>query len=150
MPLFTGFRIAASGMAAQRVRMEVVSSNLANAQTTRTAAGGPYQRQEPVFQAVPVVEDPSEDITVSLDPRGPEHALRAVDVPEVAADPTLGPLVWDPDHPDADADGNVRMPNVEVVEEVVDLITASRSFEANVQAFQTLRDMVDRSLEIGR
>lgn len=142
MALITGLDIASSGMSAQRVRLNLVSSNLANAQTTRTEDGGPYRRRDPVFQATRVTVDPAASET--------ERALRSVQVASVATDETLGPLVWDPDHPDADADGNVRMPNVNPAEEMVNLITASRSFEANAQAFMTLRDLIDRVLDLGR
>ena len=141
--MFKGFKIAASGMAAQRVRLNVVSSNLANARTTRTDEGGPYKRREPVFSAtLASAADPSRD---------PGSAsLRGVRVFDVATDEEEGALIHDPDHPDADEEGNVRMPNVNVVEEMVDMITAARSFEANVQAFQALKDMTQRSLDIGR
>ncbi len=141
--MFTGLEIAASGMAAQRSRLHVVSSNLANASTTRTEDGGPYRRQEPVFET-----DLSAADLDGGDPAG--AALRAVRVAEVREDESPGPVVYDPDHPDADEDGNVQLPNVNPVEEMVDMITAARSFEANVQSFQTLRQMSVRALDIGR
>ncbi|MCP3861244.1 MAG: flagellar basal body rod protein FlgC [Phycisphaeraceae bacterium] len=130
-----GFDILSSGMSAQRARLHTVSSNLANAHTTRTEDGGPYQRRDPVFETMLMGEDPD--------------AL-GVRVAEVREDQSLGPLIHDPSHPDADADGNVRLPNVNVVEEMVDMMTASRSFEANTQAFQTLRDMVRDAIALGR
>ena len=141
--MFKGFRIAASGMSAQRTRLNVVSSNLANARTTRTEEGGPYKRREPVFSTtLASVADPSRDPGAA--------ALRGVQIQDVATDESEGAVVYDPQHPDADEEGNVRMPNVNVVEEMADMITASRSFEANVQAFQALKDMAQRSLDIGR
>ncbi len=136
MPIVKGFDILSSGMSAQRARLNLVSSNLANAHTTRTEGGGAYQRRDPVFETLMMRE---------ADP----DAL-GVRVAEVREDPTLGPLVHDPGHPDADADGNVRLPNVNVVEEMVDMMSASRSFEANTQAFQTLRDMVGEAITLGR
>ena len=139
--MFKGFRIAASGMSAQRVRLNLVSSNLANANTTRTEDGGPYKRLRPVFSTL--VEGGSE-------PDTPDAALRGVEVVEIDKDEREGALVHNPSHPDADEDGNVRMPNVNVMEEMVDMMTASRSFEANVQAFTSLKEMVVRSLDIGR
>tara|TARA_B100000405_G_scaffold163044_1_gene113764 strand:+ start:979 stop:1398 length:420 start_codon:yes stop_codon:yes gene_type:complete len=139
--MFKGFRIAASGMSAQRVRLNLVSSNLANANTTRTEEGGPYKRLRPVFSTL--VEGASE-------PDTPDAALRGVEVVEIDKDEREGALVHNPSHPDADEDGNVRMPNVNVMEEMVDMMTASRSFEANVQAFTSLKEMVVRSLDIGR
>ncbi|MGM0577168.1 MAG: flagellar basal body rod protein FlgC [Myxococcota bacterium] len=143
--MLKGFSIAAAGMSAQRVRMNLVSSNLANVSTTRTEGGGPYQRKEAIFRTTYASgADPFEE------PPPAEEALRGVEVSEVRRDATEGPLVWDPDHPDADEDGNVRMPNVNAVEEMVDMITASRSFEANATSFQTLRDMAVRALQIGR
>lgn len=135
--MFPGFRVAASGMSAQRARLNVVSGNLANAQTTRTEEGGPYARRIPVFEAV------------DFDPEG-EAGVQGVEVVEVTRDEREGPLVYDPSHPDADADGNVRLPNVSVVEEMVDMVTASRSFEANAQSFLVLRDMVQRAIDMGR
>lgn len=142
--MFKGFHIAASGMAAQRHRVHLVGSNLANVSTTRAEDGGPYQRKEAIFR----VSVPPDDPEAVRDPA--EEALRGVYVDEVAEDTSPGPLIYDPGHPDADADGNVRLPNVNPMEEMVDLITASRSFEANVQSFQVLRDLMNRSLEIGR
>lgn len=138
MPVNTGFRILASGMSAQRTRLHITASNLANAHTTRTAEGGPYQRKDPVFEAT------------ILDEMKPDSGLSQVKVNEIATDESIGPILYNPSHPDADADGNVQMPNVSVVEETVNMVNASRSFEANVQAFQTLRDMAAKSLEIGR
>ena len=143
MSLFDGLAIAGSGMAAQRFRMNTIASNLANARTTRTPAGGPYRRMDPVFVAAPVEQD--DPFAETLD-----AVLRGVQVAGVVRDPGPFQLVYDPGHPDADANGYVRMPNVQVVEEMVNLVTASRSFEANVQTFQTLRDMMLRAIEIGR
>ncbi|MFT7582991.1 MAG: flagellar basal-body rod protein FlgC [Myxococcota bacterium] len=133
--MMKGFAILSSGMSAQRVRLNTVSSNLANAQTTRTEDGGPYKRQRPIFEPVPIAGD--------------AHAA-GVRVTDIVKDETPGMVLHDPDHPDADADGLVHMPNVNVVEEMVDMMTASRSFEANAQAFQTLREMVQQALSIGR
>lgn len=134
MSMIRGFEILASGLSAQRTRLNAVSSNLANSETTRTAAGGPYQRLLPIFEELPATGN---------EPSG-------VRVAGIQKDPTPGPTIYDPGHPDAGADGYVKMPNVNVVEEMVDMMTASRSFEANVQAFQTLRDMVQQSLNLGK
>jgi len=135
--------VAASGMSAQRLRMGVTSSNLANANTTRTPEGGPYRRRDPIFAAAPL---PGEDgFAAALD-----GELTACDVEEVRE--STGPLelVYDPFHPDADADGYVSLPDVNVVEEMVDMVTASRSYEANATAFELMRSMLQRALEIGR
>ena len=138
MPVATGLRILGTAMSAQRTRLHVTASNLANASTTRTPDGGPYKRKDPVFLADPVA---------GLEP---EDGLNTVVVDEIVTDETEGPMKYEPDHPDANDDGYVRMPNVNVVEETVNMVTASRSFEANVQAFQTLREMAAKALEIGR
>jgi len=131
--MIKGFGILSSGMSAQRERLDLVGSNLANANTTRTQEGGPYRRRVAIFEALGDDQNPS-----------------GVAVSEVRLDQNPGPVVYDPSHPDADADGMVHMPNVNVVEEMVDMMTASRSFEANSQAFQTLRDMVSQSINLGR
>lgn len=133
MSIVKGFDILGSGLSAQRTRLNTVSSNLANAETTRTAEGGPYVRRLPIFQTVEM---------------GDEGA--GVAVTGIEKDPTPGPMIFDPGHPDAGPDGYVKMPNVNVVEEMVDMMTAARSFEANVQAFQTLRDMVQQALNLGK
>ncbi len=134
MSIVKGFDILGSGMSAQRTRLDTVSSNLANAGTTRTAEGGPYVRRVPIFSAVDEGDD----------------GLGGVAVEGIEEDARPGPLVYDPGHPDARPDGYVAMPNVNVVEEMVDMMTAARSFEANVQAFQTLRDMVQQALTLGK
>lgn len=133
MSIVKGFDILGSGMSAQRTRLNTVSSNLANAETTRTAEGGPYARRVPVFEAIEEGE-----------------ADAGVRVSNIETDPVPGPMVYDPGHPDAGPDGYVKMPNVNVVEEMVDMMTAARSFEANVQAFQTLRDMVQQAMNLGK
>ena len=133
MSIVKGFDILASGMSAQRTRLNAVSSNLANSETTQTVAGGPYQRKVPIFEAV-----------------GDDGEQAGVRVLGIENDPAPGPMVYQPTHPHANAEGYVQMPNVNVVEEMVDMMTASRSFEANVQAFQTLRDMVQQALNLGK
>lgn len=139
MSFMKSMDVLSSGMHAQRVRLDTVSTNLANAETTRTADGGAYQRQEVSFRAVPV------------DGRDFDAALKSVEVERVKNAPVPTRMVYDPSHPDADpASGMVEMPNVNVVEEMVDLMTATRSFEANVTAFEALRQMVNKAMEIGR
>ena len=135
MSMIKGFGISSSGMSAQRARLDVVASNLANANTTRTEEGGAYARRVPVFEAI-------------VD--GDGDAPGGVALSEVRTDRNPGPVVFDPGHPDADAQGQVQLPNVNVVEEMVDMMTAARSFEAIVQAFQTLRDLVQQSINLGR
>lgn len=133
--------IAVSGMLAQRVRMVVTASNIANSQTTRTVDGGPYQRRDPVFE--------SRTVEGGFGP-ALDGALRTVEVPRVEIDPRPGPTRFDPGHPDADADGYVRMPNVDLVEEMTNMMSAQRAFEANLLALRKAREMGDAALRIGK
>jgi flagellar basal-body rod protein FlgC len=140
--MFTGFRILSSGMSAQRTRLNVTSSNLANAQTTRSEEGGAYRRKDPVFAAIALE---------GLDSNNPANGeLVSVEVTDIVSDDSPLPMVFDPGHPDADENGYVEMPNVNVIEEMVEMVTASRSFEANATAFQTLRDMMARAIDLGK
>jgi flagellar basal-body rod protein FlgC len=136
MDFFTALHISGSGLSAERTRLNIASSNLANAETTRTAEGGPYKRLDPVFQAV----------SATGEPNGPQ----GVTVAQVAADQTPGKRVYSPGHPDADPDGFVTMPNVNPVHEVVNLLSASRGYEANSTAVETLKQMATKALEILR
>ena len=138
MSISTGMNILSKGMSAQRVRVNLVASNLANANTTKTAEGGPYKRKDPIFQAIDLAGDDT------------NQGLASVEIADISTDNSPGPKVYDPDHPDADDEGMVEMPNVNTVEEMVNMMTAQRSFEANVQAFQTLRDMSQRAIDLGR
>ena len=142
MSMFTGFRILGSGMSAQRTRLNVTSSNLANANTTRTEDGGAYRRRDPVFKAIGL-----EDVNAS-EPIA--NAMQEVSVTEIAMDDAPLPVVFDPGHPDADGNGYVTMPNVNVVEEMVHMTTSARSFEANATAFQTLKQMMHRAIDMGK
>lgn len=132
MDLFTAMDISASGMRAQRTRINMISSNIANAQTTRTPEGGPYKRRDVVFR-----ENPFEGV------------LSSVEVASIAIDPTPGKTVYDPGNPDADEQGHVTLPNVNLMEEMVNMIGASRAFEANSTAVKTLSDMALKALQIG-
>jgi flagellar basal-body rod protein FlgC len=141
--LLTAMDVIASGLDAQRTRMNLVASNLANAQTTRTAQGGPYRRLDPVLAARPL------PFAQAL--RDPVAAqVRTVDVVAVVEDSSPPHLVHDPGHPDADAKGNVAYPNIKLVEQMVHLIAAARAYEANVTAMQSVRGMAERALGIGR
>lgn len=133
MDLFTAMDISASGLRAQRTRMNVISSNLANAQTTRVEGGGPYKRRDVVVRAKPF-----------------EEVLYSVDVEAVTEDPSPGRRIYDPSHPDADEDGYVIMPNVNIMEELVNMINATRAFEANTTAVKAQMDMALKALNIGR
>ena len=139
---FSALEVAASGLSAERTRMNTIASNLANARTTRTAEGGPYKRLDPVFEATQlgggVVGGPN------------ESAVSLVTVPRIQQDTRDPQLVYEPGHPDADAKGYVRYPNVNVVEEMVNMITASRAYEAGVTSVESIKAMAKSALGIGR
>ncbi len=134
--------ISASGLSAEQLRMEVVANNIANAYSTRTPGGGPFRRQDVVFATV--LKD-----RLHGGPRGSQGfaGVRAVDVVD---DPSEFSRVFNPGHPDADQDGYVSMPNVRLPVEMVNLITASRAYEANLKALQLHRQMKQQALTIGR
>ena len=144
MDFATAMHIASTGLSAQRVRMNVISSNLANVETTRTAEGGPYRRKDPVFQSVPM----DQEFDRLMDSEFGDQ-VRTVRVAEIRQDRGEPRRVYDPEHPDSDIDGYVAMPNINVVEEMVNMITAWRTYEANVTAVQTLKSMAARALMIG-
>jgi flagellar basal-body rod protein FlgC len=133
--------IAASGLSAQRARMTVTASNLANAESTRSADGGPYRRREVVFAARPLAGGFRDEI---------DRALRSVEVQRVVEDPRPPVTRHQPGHPDADAEGNVRLPRVAPVEEFANMLSASRSFEANLMVLRKAREMGQAALQIGR
>jgi flagellar basal-body rod protein FlgC len=136
---------SAAGLNAQRIRMNLISHNLANANTTRTAEGGPYRRKEAVFETV----DPPTEFREALQSRMDAY-LKQVQVSEIHEDNRPPIRKYDPTHPDADKSGYVAMPNINVVEEMVNMMSASRSYEANVTAIKTTKDMAMTALEIGR
>lgn len=142
---FDALDVSASALSAERLRMNTISSNLANAQTTRTPEGGPYRRKDPVFEA-----QPQRSFASELQGQMGEVPLHQVKVVDVISDPRAPKLVHNPEHPDADADGNVAYPNVNTMEEMVNLMTASRTYEANVTAINVSRSMMNKALEIGR
>lgn len=142
----TGMRVSSSGMAAQRMRMNTIASNIANINTTQTPEGGPYRRKDVVFEAMPDAKNFGEIIT-STDPAG---SFQRVQVTDVISDRKAPLLKYEPDHPDANADGYVAYPNINLMEEMTNMIQASRSYEANVTALQASKDMALSALEIGR
>ncbi len=139
------FKINGSGMKAQMMRMEVHSSNIANINSTRTPEGGPYRRKEVTFEAVPMNNDFN-----SLLKDATQETSVGVEVTRVSDDPSPFRRKYDPNHPDAGPDGYVLYPNVDVVAEMVDLQEASRSYEANISAIVTLKNMIAKTFEIGR
>lgn len=147
MGLFDAIDIAGSGLAAERLRMDVTAENLANAQTTRTAEGGAYQRKEVVLQEAGGSFGAM--LTGAMGGVRAVDAARGVEVGAIVSDPNTR-QVFDPSHPDANPDGYVEMPNVNPVTEMVDLISASRSYEANVTAMQSAKTMFTKTLDLLR
>lgn len=149
MDLISAMEVSASGLSAQRTRLNVIAQNLANAQTTRTADGGPYRRQITVFKAVPFVAHlkramDGPDYRPGKDPR------HGVLVEEIKSDQSDFKRIYDPTHPDADEAGYVLYPNVDVVVEMTNMINAHRSYEANVAVISASKSMALKALEIGR
>ena len=144
MSFFKAMEISSSGLAAQRLRMNALSANLANAQTTRTEEGGPYKRRDVVFTAVPTAE-----FGDYLD-EAYGAQLQKVRVSDIHEDTKAPRRAYDPGHPDADENGYVNMPNVQVMTEMVNMIAATRAFEANTTALNEAKQMALKSLEIGR
>ena len=147
MGLFGSLDISASALSAERLRMDVTAENLANAQSTRTASGGPYRRKEVVTEATGDSGFAGALASARQSGGGPQGGVR---VSGIVEDQTPNRLVYDPSHPDANAQGYVSMPNVNPVTEMVDLISASRSYEANVTAMQTSKQMFTKTLDLLR
>ncbi len=147
--VFSGMDISASGLTGERLRMEVAANNIANQNTTRTAEGGPYQRKQVTFSAeLDQIMAPGGRMTR----RGADamQALKGVKVVGVTSDTTPGDRIYDPGHPDADESGQVRQSNVNVSREMVDLVTASRAYEANLKSLETFRQMTEQALSLLR
>jgi len=144
--LFKAIDASASGLTAQRLRLDLIADNIANISTTRTAEGGPYRRRVPVFV-------PQNNGALSFQTelnRALEWGSGGPRVAAVIEDPRPGPLNYDPSHPDARADGFVEMPNVNVVTEMSNMIAATRAYDANVTVMNAAKDIAQRALEIGR
>ena len=140
MAFLSSMNIVASGMTAQQLRLDVVAENVTNSTTTRTEAGGPYRRKMVVFQSVAGRDDFRAAMARAADGLTPN-----------AGAPTAGGVrVYDPTHPDANEDGYVEMPNVDMVKEMTDAMAATQAYSANVTAFNTLKSVVAKGLEIGR
>ena len=147
MGLFDAIGSSATGMQAERVRMDVVSENLANAETTKGADGQPYRRKEVVLQEAGSAGTSFASILSGIAPGAPTHGVKVAGIVE---DGTALKRIYDPGHPDADKSGYVTMPNVNTVTEMTDLISASRAYEANVTAMQTAKTMFSKTLDILR
>lgn len=142
MNIMPGLDTTSSALQAEKLRLDIVGQNIANAHTTRGPDGKPYARQ--------IVSFESKLMELGLRQDGTMAYGQGVSVRDVVDDPTLGPLIHNPGHPDADERGMVRLPNVNVTHEMVDLISASRSYEANLQVVRTSKQMAEQALKIGR
>ena len=142
--LFSAMDVSASALTAQRRRLELLVMNLANAQTTKTPEGGPYRRKDVVFESQSV--EPFWKVLAEAE----QEPLEGVRVKEVITDTKPPVLLYQPNHPDADPQGYVAFPNVNPMEEMANVMAARRSYEANVRAFEAIRELVRRSLEIAR
>lgn len=145
MDFSKAMRISSSGLSAQRMRMNTISSNIANVNTTRTPEGGPYRRKDVVFEAVPDARNFGEILTSK-----PDSELQRVQVTDVTVDRGAPIPKYEPDSPEADENGYVYYPNINLMEEMTNMIQATRSYEANVSAMQATKDMALSALEIGR
>ena len=143
MNIFSSLRISSSGLSAERLRMDVIADNIANAETTRTSKGGPFRRKIVSFE-----ENLSRELNNQTNKFEPK--LKGVKASKISEDQSELRKVYDPSHPDANADGYVMMPNVNILNEMIDLIAASRAFEANVTAINAEKQMAMKALEIGR
>jgi flagellar basal-body rod protein FlgC len=144
MDFLSAMQIGASGLTAQRKRMDTIASNLANIETTRTPEGGPYKRKDVMFTALPLTE-----FSTKLSDAMSEQ-VRLVKVSEVVEDQSPPTMVFNPNHPDANKEGYVAMPNINLMEEMVNLINATRSFEANIQSINAAKSMALRAIDLGR
>lgn len=147
MGLFDAIDIAGSGLTAERLRMDVTAENLANAQTTRGADGQPYRRKEVVLQEAQGANAFASTLAGAM---GRDRSVKGVEVAAVVEDQAPNRRIYDPGHPDADGEGYVEMPNVNTVTEMVELISSSRGYEANVTSMQTAKQMFTRTLDILR
>src|ERR1700678_1541241 len=145
--VFAPFSISASALTAERLRMDVISNNIANANTTRTDEGGPYIRQRVVFSPRFHVTPTFSSFFPTMTPDGLPAGVR---VTGIQKDASPVKMVYDPGHPDANAEGYVAYPNVNAVNEMVDLISASRSYEANITAFNATKSMALEAMSIGK
>jgi flagellar basal-body rod protein FlgC len=145
MSLFSAISVSASGMDAQRTRAEILVENLANSETTRTPEGGPYRRKDAVFTTQSSSSPFGSFFQTHLDEQD-----TGVAVAEISVDESAPELHYLPGHPDADANGNVAFPHINPAEDMVDLMSASHSYQANVTAISSVKDMIQRSLDILR
>ncbi len=147
MGFFDGYNVATSGMSAQRTRINIVSANIANAQTTHSTEGGPYKKQNVIFQEV-LLDSNKKSKNDATDSKIDPLSLRGVGVKEIIDSKDEAVMKYEPEHPDANKDGYVAYPNINPVIEMVNLIEAMRSYEANVSSFKTQKEMDTKTLDI--
>jgi flagellar basal-body rod protein FlgC len=145
MSFFGSMNTTASGLTAQRLRMDVISQNIANVDTTRTPEGGPYRKKEVLFESINSSSNFNNILQSYM--KGKNNGVRVARIVEDNSEP---PVVYNPSHPDANEQGYVSMPNVNIIDEMVNMISASRSYEANVTAFNSMKEMMTKALEIGK
>lgn len=143
MDIFTSMKIGASALKANRIRLNTISANIANIETTSTPEGGPYKRKTVHFQSSPLSFRQHLDANL-------KSTVRGVKVTEILEDKTPPKLTYRPEHPDADENGYVAMPNINMLEEMVDMMSATRSYEANTTTIKSAKRMALKALEIGR
>ena len=146
MSFLKSMEVSSSGLAAQRFRMNILSQNIANAETTRTPEGGPYRRRDVVFGALPAPRTFADELRAQTGPNEPVH----VKVLGVTIDERPPILKYEPSHPDSNEEGYVAIPNINLMEEMAGMMMASRSYEANIAAFNATKLMAMKALEIGR
>ncbi|MCI9598011.1 MAG: flagellar basal body rod protein FlgC [Firmicutes bacterium] len=149
MSFLSSLNISASGMTAQRARLDVAAENIANIETTRTESGGPYRRRMIVLEAKNDSFSQVLSQTMAGASRGTQTTA-GVRATQILEDPTELKAVYEPDHPDADEEGYVRMPNIDMVKEMTDGMAATRSYEANITAFNAVKLMAQKALEVGK
>lgn len=145
MDFMTGLRVSSSGMTAQRQRMNAISSNIANINTTQSPEGGPYRRKQVQLEAMPDAKSFADMMLTN-----PEKNVNRVQVTDVVSDRSAPLLKYEPDHPEADENGYVAYPNINLMVEMADMIQANRTYDANVSALNATKDMALKALEIGR
>jgi flagellar basal-body rod protein FlgC len=150
MSLFHMMQVSGSGLDAQRLRVEVLAQNVANAQTTRTPEGGPYRRRHVIFESASVEAGPFRALLASARGAFSDHETYGVRVAGIATDPTPPEQRYLPSHPDAGADGYVEMLAFNAVEDMVDLTSAVRSYQANLSVIAAVKEMIHRTLDISQ
>ena len=148
MAFLNSLDISGSALTAERLRMDIISENISNAQTTRTESGGPYKRKMVVFQPA----DEGGSFKDALDSRisGESAAAKGVKVTGIVEDDTPSTPVYDPENPDADESGYVQMPNVNIVKETIDMMSATRAYRANLTVLNAVKNMASKALEVGK